>query len=124
MKKVFFFSVAAILLSIAACKKSSTTTSTPSVVGYWTGSTGFDGIEFLFRSNSTVRVFVASADSSLADKYEGTYTVGSDSVRWHWTFGSDIRSAAAKMNSTATFMAGTQGNGTSSAGVGTFTATK
>ena len=126
MKNAFILFLAIAALSIvASCKKSSSST-TPSVVGYWTGSTGSDGIEFLFRSNNTIRVFLASTDTSLADKYEGTYTVGSDSVRAHWNGvgGFGEKSAAGKLNTAATTMVGTFGDGTSTAGLGIFTITK
>ena len=124
MKIASLFMIAALFISIiAGCDKDDETTAT--VVGFWSGTTGSDGIGFLLRSNGTLRAYLASADTALADKYEGTYTEGADSLRMYYGDGSFfIRAAAAKVNAAKNSMTGTFGTGTATAGSGTFTATK
>jgi hypothetical protein len=126
MKRISLTAVIALVVVsfIAGCKKDDDTT-TATVVGFWSGTTASpDGIGFLLRSNGSMRAYLASADTSLADKYEGTYTESSDSLRMHFGDGFFQRSAAAKVNAAKNSMNGTLGVGNSTAGSNTFTATK
>ena len=128
MKKMYVSALFAIVLSIATgCKKD---TVNPTIVGYWTGTYGgVYGYAMLFRSNGTVRVFddVDTASLPAGDKAEGTYTIGTDSVRTTYTFTGDVGpdySTAAKMDAADTSMTGTYGYGTSTAGASTFQLSK
>lgn len=112
-----------IIIVISGCKKSST--NPVNIVGLWSGNYGnglatpYAPYKMLFRADGTVRVF-DGADTATASKAEGTYTV-SDSVRTYYTyFGGSSFSTAALLNGAGNRMNGTWGNGTSTAGSGTF----
>ncbi len=123
MKKIILVATVLVLCVLAGCKKSSTTT-TASAAGFWTGTLNADGFELLLRSNGTARAYLASADTSLADKYDGTWVEGSDSLRAYWSIGGFGGAMAGKLNSAKTSMNCTVGSGTNTSGTGTVTMTK
>ena len=97
------------ILFLTACKKSETT---PSIVGYWTG-TGVDNalvsdyISFLYNSNGTARAYGSSPDSNTALKANATYSIDADSIRTTVVFGVAVTQFSSKLNSPGTQMTGT-----------------
>lgn len=108
MKKILY-SIAMIVL-ITACKKSD---NNDSLKGYWsgtmlpTGTTVADAIGFLYDGNGNVRAYGSSTDTNAAVKANGTYTIGSDSIRTTVVFGITTTTFSAAVNSATTQMTGT-----------------
>ncbi len=83
-KKLLFATLAAgLILTFTACSKDDT--KKESVEGFWTGDIVLNNVSTpyaaLFRSNGTLRVYNANADTSLATKSEGTYTLANGTVK-------------------------------------------
>ena len=112
------YSIAIILFAtlVVACKKENMK---PAVNGYWTGtavasgssSPGFIGL--LYNSNGTIRTY-NNPDTTLSDKYDGTYSSDPDSIHTIINTSSSTIFLSAKLNSTGNNMEGTARNSSSS----------
>ncbi|MDB5226607.1 MAG: hypothetical protein JWN78_800 [Bacteroidota bacterium] len=108
MKKILY-SIAMITLAMA-CKK---TDNKDAIKGYWTGTglpsgtTVADFLGFLYDGNGNVRAYSSNSDTNAAVKANGTYSIGTDSVRTSIISGSAITQYSASLNSASTQMTGT-----------------
>ena len=83
MKKIKTIVTIAIVILAISCKKEKQ--DKESLIGYWSGTYTYSStnkpISFLFIDNNKVRYFLGNTDTSLAVKYDATYTAVSDSVQ-------------------------------------------
>ncbi len=123
MKKTIYTAALFLTIGIAAtsCKKESTPT--PTVVGYWVGKYGNGAAAatldyaFLFKADGTVKVYANNADTSLASKAEGTYSVSGTKINTTYTYPGNIKySSVSNADAEFTTMSGTWGSGTSTTG--------
>jgi hypothetical protein len=112
--------------AFVSCKKDKDEAAT--IVGFWKGKYGTPntyptyGYAFLFRADGTVRVF-NSADTTAAQKAEGTYTVTNAVVNTTYTYqgGGNLKySTTATVDPRFTFMEGTYGSNANTTGGGQF----
>lgn len=126
-KSINFIAVILFAISIIACKKENVTPVTPSVNGYWTGSVTPTGssipqfIGILYKANG-IAIGYSQIDTTLATKVAGTYSIGTDSIRSSFPYGSASTELSAKLN-TVTAMSGTARR-TNSAYSATYSITK
>ena len=119
MKKLLCSIAIALSVLTIACKNETTT---PSIVGFWTGTytsaTISNFFSVSFNSDGTARAYSNNSDTTIADRASGTYSVGVDSVRM--IFGSTSTRFSGKLNSNSNQMDGLFRSSTSSAVYGTF----
>jgi hypothetical protein len=118
-----------VLSTFTSCTKD-TVAAPPSLLGFWQGYYNYSttdyptttteyGFSFLFRSDSTVRVFAAFDTANLANslKGEGTYSVSHDTVTTTYTYyGGGTHSTLAVVNNGFAYLQGTWGTGSPSGG--------
>ena len=108
MKKLVYFSAIALTVIMIGCKKESAI----SIEGFWSGTGTTTGsppnvFALLFRSNGTALAYLGNTDTTLAFKVNGSYVIGSDSVRTTLSNVSNTSVFSGKLNSAATTMNGT-----------------
>ncbi|MGB4844621.1 MAG: hypothetical protein WBP16_09160 [Ferruginibacter sp.] len=121
MKKIMLF-ICLFSIVLLSCKKEKPVQVVPGVAGFWKGkynyyTTGYpDKIMYvLFRSDSTVRVYQNNADTALASKANGTFTIKGDSVIANYVFTTyafnALQTLKMVVNPSFTFMEGITGLG-------------
>lgn len=134
MKKVIYSIVILMMITIAiSCKKNKAVSAPVSINGFWTG-TGIEtgtgtapfSVKILYKDNNIVRSYgLSSSDTSIAGKYDGTYSIDTDSIRTTVVLSSSYSVYyTGKLNSTKDGMSGTYNYGTSSPFHGTFSINK
>ena len=110
MKKLIYSVAVLMMITMAiSCKKDKAI----SITGFWTGSGVNNGsstsipLSVLYSGSNTARAYLASADTSMAIKVNGTYSIDADSVRTTVSLGSDATLFVGKLNSSNTQMSGT-----------------
>jgi hypothetical protein len=121
-----------LLASCGKDEKEPDTTIDP--LGFWSGvygrSTEPQTIYYamLFRSNGTVRIYSANADTTIANKAEGTYSVSGNEVTTNYTYISGgisgTFSTKAAFSNSNTRQIGTYGADANVSGGGTYTINK
>lgn len=125
-KSIYSIAILIVITMAISCKKDNTV----SVTGFWAGtvlsSSGGSTpttISYLYRSNNTMRAYIANTDTTLATALEGTYSIDADSVRTTLTSGANITIFAGKLSNSNTYLKGTYRSVTGTAS-GTWSVTK
>ena len=113
-------------VTMLACNKDDDPTP-PNIAGYWVGKVGgdinpTDPFAILFRSNGTLRAYVGSADTALATKGDGTFTVtlnGKVNTNYKFSVNDEV-STEGTLSINNTRMDGTWGTGKNVTGGGAF----
>lgn len=109
MKKTFYLFAIALIMMTIACNKDKTV----SINGFWTGSGLDDGsstpipLSILYSGSNTAVAYILSADTSIALKVNGTYSIDADSVRTTISTASATTLFVGKLNSSNNAMNGT-----------------
>lgn len=124
-KSIYSIAILMIITMAISCKKDKAV----SITGFWTGTGMDDGsstsnvISVLYKSDNKVRVYILSADTTVALKGDGTYSIDVDSVRAITSFGTTTVTFNGKLNSSNNQMSGRVANITNPIN-GSYTLTK
>ena len=108
MKKLLYSIAIALSVLIIACKKDNV-----SINGFWTGTGLDDGsstpipLSILYSGSNTAVAYILSADTSMALRANGTYSIDADSVRTTISTGLATTLFVGKLNSSNNAMNGT-----------------
>lgn len=117
-KSIYCIAILLVITMAISCKKDSEV----SIAGFWTGNATEDGsstpipISILFNSNNSAKAYFLSADTAIAAKGTGSYSIDADSVRTIVVFSSTTLIFTGKLNSSNNQMNGRLRNPSTSSG--------